>query len=99
MTRKRDTLSDPVPDGFTYMGWSFSGIVSCPDAYSGSSLPAFTRVPMREARFISGGGEKMGYLLPDDGRPFTIRDAREAVFRHEWRQQETRLASEYARMC
>ena len=99
MTSKCDTSRDPAPDGFAYMGWTLVGVVPCSDAYSGSSLPAFFRVPMREARFISGDGEKMGYLLPDDDRPFTIREAMNTISGYEWKRREGRLSAEYARMC
>lgn len=99
MTRTRDTSRDPVQDGFTYMGWTFVGIVSLPDYYAGSSVPKCLQTPICEARFISTCGEKMGALLSEHCLPWPTRAAMNTISGHEWQRREARLSAEYARMC
>ena len=99
MTSKRDTLSDPVSERFTYNGWTFVGIVPLPDYYAGSSVPKRLQDPICEARFISDGGEKMGVLLGEHCRPWPIWAAMNTVSEYEWKRMEARLSAEYARMC
>lgn len=91
--RKHDPWGDPVKIGFTYDGWSLVEIVPY---HHPRKHPLMD--DLEEVRFRSSDGEKM-HRLKLAGRPFTIREAKIAVFDHMRRQQEERLSLEYARMC
>lgn len=96
---KSDTLSDPAPEGFTYMGWTFVGVVSLPDYWEGSSVLEWMRSPICEARFISDSGERMGCLFGEHCLPLPIRAVMDTISRYEWQRREATLSTEYARMC
>lgn len=96
--RKRNSWDAPAPIGFTYYGWTLVEIAPCSMPDESPALPMFFRAPMQEARFVSESGERMGALMPAD-QPVTVRYAKEAIFGYMWRQNEARLAREYALMC
>lgn len=93
-----DADKSPIAIGWRRGGWELVSIVDYPHPKMDKGLAFFTGNYVAY-QFRSDAGDWMHCPWPRDGRPFMVRDAKEAIWSYVWSKEDRRLALEYARMC